>query len=127
MFSSIFIIESRNIVQVQHLHHSINYIIYSSKCTKKSPPKVNIVKGSIRNPGLKNAATFQSPIEIDKNKKYINAPYCISTKGNIQVPGKAGISPNISNTGIHKFRSPTCIEQTLMFSKRTTGILFSKE
>ena len=38
-------------------------------------------------------------------------PYCPSVKGNIQIPGRAGISPKVSGQAFNKFRSPSYTEQ----------------
>ncbi len=39
------------------------------------------------------------------------APYCPSAKGNIMIPGRAGVSPKVAGQAFHKFRSPSYTEQ----------------
>jgi len=42
--------------------------------------------------------------------------YHVSTKGNIQLPGKTGVSPKVIGQAFHKFRSPSYTEQQITAS-----------
>jgi len=79
-----------------------------------------MVRGSIRNPGLKSSIIYQSPAE-----SIIQKPYCVSTKGNLLLPKRTGVSPKTLT--IHKGRSPSYIEQqNAVPLKRSTGLFLNQ-
>ena len=105
-----------NIIEIQSCFNLCFIVVYwnnlsMSKNSHKSPPKINLVRGSIRNPGFKASMICQSPTEFSKPTIQSNACYYVSTKGNIQVPGRTAVSPKGMENGYRRFRSPSCIEE----------------
>ena len=107
------------------------------KHVKGSPSQANVVRGSMQNPGLlKSLLPNRSPKEANRAtlaQKPHAIPYCPSVKGNIQFPGKPGISPKVASTGqaFHKFRSPSYTEQNAIALKnksvkKNTGQILAK-
>ena len=65
---------------------------------------------------LKATLANRSPTDAGRStlaQKPHTVVYCPSAKGNIQIPGKTGISPKLTGQAFHKFRSPSYTEQNV--------------